>query len=215
MEHHVFAVWDFMSLLKSMQRQLTCVRVPWVPTGPTGSRRLINDIVLVEDSDELGGGFISHFELYLNAMTQAGANRTAIDALTGLVRAGTPVLTSLTEAEAPSPSADFTAMVLGVYRNRARTLPGGGLRFRARRRDPRRGSNRSPPSTARSATGSQPLSATWSATFRLTARSTRPWPCRCWPTSAVMTRVIAPVRGDSQHDSDGQVPTLGGYLRGD
>jgi hypothetical protein len=113
MEHHVFAVWDFMSLLKSLQRQLTCVRVPWVPSGPTGSRRLINDIVLVEESDELGGGFISHFEWYLNAMTQAGANRTAIDAFIGLVRAETPVLTALKEAEAPSPSADFTAMTWG------------------------------------------------------------------------------------------------------
>src|SRR5262245_51265209 len=62
MEHHVFAVWDFMSLLKTLQRNLTCVTVPWVPTGPMVSRRLINDITLVEESDERDGGFISHFE---------------------------------------------------------------------------------------------------------------------------------------------------------
>src|SRR5438874_9463566 len=86
MEHHVFAVWDFMSLLKSLQRQLTCVTVPWIPTGPTGSRRLINDIVMVEESDELGDGFISHFELYVNGMREAGASTAAVDRLVDLLR---------------------------------------------------------------------------------------------------------------------------------
>ncbi|HVB42178.1 MAG TPA: DUF3050 domain-containing protein [Streptosporangiaceae bacterium] len=108
MEHHVFAVWDFMSLLKSLQRQLTCVQVPWVPTGPTGSRRLINDIVLVEESDELRRGFISHFELYLEGMSQAGADRGPIDTFIALLRNGKPVLSALKEADAPAPSADFT-----------------------------------------------------------------------------------------------------------
>ena len=89
-EHHVFAVWDFMSLLKSLQRNLTCVEVPWVPTGPTGSRRLINDIVLVEESDERGDGFISHFELYLDGMTEAGADTSVIDAFISELRAGRP-----------------------------------------------------------------------------------------------------------------------------
>jgi hypothetical protein len=109
MEHHVFAVWDFMSLLKSLQRELTCVQVPWVPTGPTGSRRLINDIVLVEESDELRGGFISHFELYLDGMREAGADTGPIDALLGLLRAHRPVLAALTEAGVPAPAADFVA----------------------------------------------------------------------------------------------------------
>lgn len=110
MEHHVFAVWDFMCLLKSLQRRLTCVEVPWVPAGPTGSRRLINDIVLVEESDELGDGFTSHFELYLEGMTQAGADRTAIDGFLELIRQRVPVLTALKEGRVPGPSAEFVTM---------------------------------------------------------------------------------------------------------
>jgi hypothetical protein len=110
MQHHVFAVWDFMSLLKSLQRDLTCVEVPWVPAGPASSRRLINDIVLVEESDELGDGFTSHFELYLDGMSQAGADRTAIDGFIELLRNGTGVLTALKEAGVPEPSAEFTTM---------------------------------------------------------------------------------------------------------
>jgi hypothetical protein len=110
MRHHVFAVWDFMSLLKSLQRNLTCVQIPWVPQGATSSRRLINDIVLVEESDDLAGGFISHFELYLEGMTQAGANRSAIDAFIGLIRKGVPVPTALKEAHAPEPAAEFSVM---------------------------------------------------------------------------------------------------------
>ncbi|WP_405642365.1 DUF3050 domain-containing protein [Streptomyces uncialis] len=109
MEHHIFAVWDFMSLLKSLQRSLTCVEVPWVPDGPTGSRRLINDIVLVEESDELGDGFISHFELYLDGMRQAGADTARVDSFIALLRAGRPVLPSLKEAGVPEPSAEFVA----------------------------------------------------------------------------------------------------------
>lgn len=107
MEHHVYAVWDFMSLLKSLQRHLTCVDVPWVPAGPTSSRRLINDIVLVEESDELGGGFISHFELYLQGMTQAGAGTTVIESFIDLIRAGTPVPVALQTLPVPAPAAEF------------------------------------------------------------------------------------------------------------
>jgi hypothetical protein len=81
-----------------------------VPTPHAGSRRLINDIVLVEESDELGGGFISHFELYLNGMSQAGADRTAIDAFIELLRRDVPVRTALKEAQAPGPAAEFSSI---------------------------------------------------------------------------------------------------------
>lgn len=117
MEHHVYAVWDFMSLLKTLQRELTCVEVPWLPSALTSSRRLINDIVLVEESDELGDGFISHFELYVDGMRQAGADTTSIDAFIELLRAGQPVLPSIKEADVPAPSAEFVATTWDFIEN--------------------------------------------------------------------------------------------------
>jgi hypothetical protein len=72
---HVFAVWDFMSLLKALQQRLTCVETPWMPTADRETRALINEIVKEEESDvDPSGKAISHFELYLEAMHQAGAS---------------------------------------------------------------------------------------------------------------------------------------------
>jgi Protein of unknown function (DUF3050) len=80
MESHVFAVWDFQSLLKAMQQRLTCTTIPWVPTPDPEARRLVNEIVLDEESDELPeGGAASHFELYLEGMRAAGADTGPID----------------------------------------------------------------------------------------------------------------------------------------
>jgi hypothetical protein len=106
-ESHVFAVWDFMSVLKNLQRNLTCVDVPWVPRGSTESRRLINDIVLVEESDALGDGFTSHFELYVGGMEQAGADTKPVTEFLDRIRNGQSVPTALVDAAVPSPAAAF------------------------------------------------------------------------------------------------------------
>ena len=81
MQYHVFAVWDFMSLLKSLQIGLTCTSVPWFPVGSADTRFLINEIVVGEESDvDIDGIRKSHFEIYNDAMLQVGADTSSIHA---------------------------------------------------------------------------------------------------------------------------------------
>jgi hypothetical protein len=87
MEHHCFPVTDFMCLLKSLQQRLTVLSVPWFPAVNTQAARFINEIVVAEESDEAqGGGFISHYEMYLEAMRQVGANMIKVEYFVEYVR---------------------------------------------------------------------------------------------------------------------------------
>jgi|688.fasta_scaffold03650_21 hypothetical protein len=108
LEHHVFAVWDFMSLLKSLQRHLTCVEPVWVPRGSPAVRRFVNEIVVGEESDELGHGrVLSHYELYLEAMRAAGANTRTIESFVAAVSTGASVRSALASCGAPPASRAF------------------------------------------------------------------------------------------------------------
>jgi hypothetical protein len=115
MQHHVFAVWDFMSLLKSLQRNLTCVSVPWVPVGNAETRYLINEIVTGEESDvDEAGDRYSHFELYLRAMEQCGCSVEQIKGLLVHLAGGKTVSESLHACAAPEAVIRFVENTFAV-----------------------------------------------------------------------------------------------------
>ncbi|WP_425616513.1 DUF3050 domain-containing protein [Anatilimnocola sp. NA78] len=117
MQQHVFAVWDFMSLLKALQQQLCCTTIPWLPPANRQAARLINEIVLGEESDEDGqGSYASHYDLYHRAMTACGADTLPIDGFCQLLQSGMPVEAALREAEIPPSVRQFVEHTFQLLR---------------------------------------------------------------------------------------------------
>src|SRR5882757_10313278 len=115
MQDHVFAVWDFMSLLKRLQQDLTCTNVPWFPARNAKAARLINDIVIGEETDvDPDGSFISHLDLYLRAMGDIGASTRQFDRFRALVLVGVPVEVALAQIGAPPHVQAFVAHTMAL-----------------------------------------------------------------------------------------------------
>jgi len=78
MEHHIYSVWDFMSLVKSIQAVIAPAEHPWLPAKDESLRRFINELVLGEESDEWTRNgntiYLSHYHLYQQAMSEVGAD---------------------------------------------------------------------------------------------------------------------------------------------
>tara|TARA_B100000497_G_scaffold23710_1_gene27844 strand:+ start:10986 stop:11777 length:792 start_codon:yes stop_codon:yes gene_type:complete len=99
MENHVFAVWDFMSLLKALQIKLTSIGTPWLPSENAKLSRFINEIVIAEESDINEEGVPkSHFQMYLDAMNQVGANTEQIDNFIQSIKNGNSPLDGLSNS---------------------------------------------------------------------------------------------------------------------
>ncbi|MFO1021100.1 MAG: DUF3050 domain-containing protein [Planctomycetales bacterium] len=115
MQHHVFAVWDFMSLLKNLQNALTCVTVPWFPPVDPTLARFVNEIVLGEESDDDGhGGYASHFDLYHRAMVRFHAETTRIDRFIDALRHGQTVPAALDAAHVPADVRGFVEQTFSL-----------------------------------------------------------------------------------------------------
>ena len=126
MAHHVFAVWDFMLLLKTLQRRLTGGADPWLPPADTEAARLINEIVLGEESDRLPDGrVVSHFDLYRQAMAEVGASTGPVDAMIEVLRAGRDLEDAL--AWAPPAARRFVLTTAGICRGPTPAVAGAFL----------------------------------------------------------------------------------------
>jgi hypothetical protein len=117
MEHHVWAVWDFMNLLKAIQQRYTSTVIPWTPRGNPDMRRFINEIVLEEESDRHpGGGYSSHFEIYVAAMEEVGADTGQVSRFVERLGAGAGFDDAVAESGCPAPVSDFLAVTWDAAR---------------------------------------------------------------------------------------------------
>lgn len=107
MQGHVYCTWDFMSLLKSLQQQLTQTSIPWLPPKHPALARLINEIVTDEETDLIGDQIISHFELYYKAMQEVGCSTGDLDSFIDTIEQQTPISKALSQANLPLPVQSF------------------------------------------------------------------------------------------------------------
>jgi len=116
MAHHVYSVWDFMSLIKYLQHEVAPARWPWTPGRDAGVQRFINELVLEEETDATAPGqdgeFSSHFMLYIGAMREIGADADKpLQFIRKIEESG--LQAALGSGLVPAPSLTFTRTTFG------------------------------------------------------------------------------------------------------
>ncbi len=107
-ETHVFVVWDFICLLKALQRQLSSTEQLWTPPQNHLGCYLVNTLVAEEESDHLDDyNYISHFELYLRAMQECGADTQPIETFMTYIRQKHTLKDALLQSHAPVAAQHF------------------------------------------------------------------------------------------------------------
>lgn len=130
MQYHVYAVWDFMSLLKSLQIGLTCTTTPWFPVGNANTRYLINEIVAGEESDVDGSGVRkSHYEMYLEAMAQCGADTTVINKFISTLKETKSLTEACAVAGVPAEAREFMDFTFEVINGQQSHLQSAAFTF--------------------------------------------------------------------------------------
>ena len=115
MESHVYAVWDFMSLVKKLQLDLTTTTIPWQPKQNNSAGRLINEIVWGEETDiDKNGVPMSHFEMYLNAMDQVNADSNGINKIIAKLNNGKNIFDIISASKLPLYISDFLKFTFSI-----------------------------------------------------------------------------------------------------
>jgi hypothetical protein len=123
MQFHIYAVWDFMSLLKTLQTNLTCTTAPWFPKGNAETRHLINEIVVGEEADvDLDGNRKSHFELYVDAMKQCGADTKQIELFISVLKETNDFDLAFAKAGIPKEAKEFVEFTFQIINSKKEYL---------------------------------------------------------------------------------------------
>jgi hypothetical protein len=86
-----------------------------VACGYRDNRYLINEIVVGEESDmDMFGKRKSHFEMYVDAMIQSGANIKSINSLVSEIKSGIPIQDAIKHSYVPHSAQNFMQFTFGV-----------------------------------------------------------------------------------------------------